>query len=120
MTDTRSCKPARAVLALIALATELPLPNRIALYAEGEIGAEPVLALDFATINEGIAWAKHLDVEVAPHVNNGYHYLGHRGVDYWHGWRVSLNAHEPVAVPEPDLLTGEETAALAGLAGVAG
>lgn len=114
---TTDHKPARAILALIALATDLPMPTGIWLYPPGEVSDEPTLAISFATVADGLAWATHLGVSVTPYVgDDGNRYLGHRSADRWHGWRLSLGAHDPATVAEQDTLSADESAALVALA----
>jgi hypothetical protein len=120
MSTVTTRKPARAMLALIALATDLPLPEHVRTSADEWYGETHYgLTLGFDTIAEGSAWAQHLGATVKPYVSDGKRFLGSKGITVWHGWEVTLHAAEPV-VDEAESkaeLAGVDQAALTELAG---
>jgi len=79
----------RVMVALIALAGELPVPGSITFYADAGI-----LALSFDAVADGLAWSGFLGGQAAPYVRNGTRYLGDQGVLLWRGWSVLLHASE--------------------------
>lgn len=104
-------KPPRAMLALITLATDLPVPEKISLYQSDDGTFR--LVLDLATVADGRDWADHLHMSIRSYVGgDGMRYLGADSAD-WHGWRASLFASEPVSGGE---LADEQLAELAELA----
>src|SRR6266571_5133804 len=98
----------RAMLALIALATDLPLPTRIN-FNDG------ILGLGFDSITEGLPWLAFFGQPQESYVYQGRRYLKDREINQWHGWHVQLAAAEP-AVPDAGL-DAETTEQLRGLAG---
>lgn len=86
----RPAKSARAMLAAIALLTDLPLPWDITFYDD-----RPSLSLSFTTLADGLRWAEHFGFSTETYVNdrNGYRYLKWAQGD-WHGWTLSLQAHD--------------------------
>lgn len=109
MTTEPSRKSPRALLAAIALAVDLPLPININFY-------DDMVVMGFRTVSDGLAWATHIGAEAKPYINtDGNRYLG-AALGGWHGWPVSLNAHDEPADPLP----ADETAALTALAEGAG
>src|SRR6266700_8072018 len=87
----------RAMLALIALATDLPLPTRIN-FNDG------ILGLGFDTIAEGLPWLAFFNQPQETYVYQGRRYLKDRQINEWHGWHVQLAAAEP-ATPDTGLDT---------------
>lgn len=100
---TNDRRDMRAMLAEIALATDMPVPDRIGFYPSG------ILGLDLPTIAEGQTWSRHLGGKTDTYLNvhDGRRYLD-EGFITWHGWKVSLHASEPGPQAEP---LAEETAA---------
>ncbi len=92
----------RRMLALIALAAELPMPPSIRFHPNGEI-----LSLDFDRVQDGQAWSRFLGGKARTYTSDGNWYLA-EGVIQWHGWDVLLHACEPVA---PDSPLDDDTAA---------
>lgn len=79
----------RAMLAVIALATEVPTPKSISIYPKSEI-----LSLMFERLAHGLAWSAFLGGQTETYVNtDGRRYLD-AGVIRWHGWSVQLHASE--------------------------
>jgi hypothetical protein len=67
----------RQWLAIIAL-SELPTPTRVGFHnAEGD---RPLINLDFASVADGEAWARHFDAYEEGWIRNGVRYLGQRSV----------------------------------------
>lgn len=102
--NTTERRDPRAMLAEIALASELPVPEVIYLYSDSGI-----LALNLATLADGRAWSRHLGGSTDSYLNghNGRRYLD-EGRIRWHGWSVQLHASEPSCVDVP---LAEDTAA---------
>jgi hypothetical protein len=104
------------MLALVVLATDLPMPERITFQGEGigEPGAS-IMSLSFSRIEPGKAWSRYLGgCTDTYHNRDGNTYL-REGVIEWHGWSLHLHACEPTS-PDTDL--DQETAIrLAELAG---
>ena len=104
-------KPRRVMLALVALAVDLPVPTTVAFG-----GTEhDIFCLGFERVADGVAWAAYLGKPATPYVKDELRYLGHRSVTRWHGWLVQLNAAEPVEHDgelEPDTI--EELRGIAG------
>lgn len=109
MSTVTTRKPPRAMLALIALATDLPMPRGVTFFTD-----EGNLSLSFWTIADGSLWADHFGEQPSIRVaDDGYRYL-RAGTVIWHGWNIHLNAYEPV---QPDVdLAADERAALTELA----
>lgn len=97
--DTERRAP-RAMVALIVLATELPMPLGIRFQGEG-IG-EPgtsILGMDFDRVSDGQAWSRYLGGQTDTYRHtDGNTYLC-EGPIRWHGWSVQLCASER---PMPD------------------
>jgi hypothetical protein len=110
MDNVATRKPARSMLALIALAADLPLPWDVTFYPD-----RGSLALSFANLAEGIAWAQHFGFSAETYVNknDGRCYLKY-GQGNWHGWNLSLHAHDDRPLDGP--VADAERAALAELA----
>ena len=107
-TTTERSQP-RAMLALIALATDLPVPEAIYLYDNG------ILSMNLRSLAEGYAWLRFLGHTPASYANNnGYRHLKYGTIE-WHGWHVHIQASDP-AVPDTGL-DQATTTALADLAG---
>ena len=103
MTQPTDRKTRRQMLAAIALAGHLPPPHSVIFYDWG-------LVLSVDSIADGVAWSTHLGGLADTYLNtNGRRYLSH-GVIHWQGWRVSIEASEPI-VDEP--LDADTAAALA-------
>jgi len=80
----------RAMLALIALATEVPTPKSVSFYRDSAI-----FSLSFERLAAGLAWSTFLGGQTETYVNkDGRRYLD-EGAITWHGWRVQLHASEP-------------------------
>jgi len=103
-------KDRRAMLALIALATDLPLPKAVNWYSDTG------LSLDFDSLADGMAWSQHLGGQTATYINNdGFRYL-REGSIRWHGWLVQIHANEPAG--RGVQLDEVTTASLEAIAGV--
>ncbi len=104
-------KAPRAMLALIALATNLPVPKRISFHPSGVI-----LSLDFDGVTDRQAWSAHLGGSTDTYVNrhNGRRYVD-EGVIDWHGWSVQIHASDERSPDTP--LDADATATLMALAG---
>lgn len=101
-------KSARAILALIALATDLPMPNNIRFYTE-----RSTISLDFESIADALPWCGYLDFDPETYLNgDGNRYLKWARGD-WHGWNVQLHAYDK---PPFDAIEEFDSAALAELA----
>jgi hypothetical protein len=87
-------KSRRAMYAHIALAESVPAPTDVRFSDDGE-----TLSLSFATLADGLVWARHLGMkDASTYVNsNGHTYL-HDVYGVWHGWTVNL-----WAVGRPDV-----------------
>jgi hypothetical protein len=88
---------ARKMLALIALATEVPVPKNISFHPNGEL-----LSLTFERLSAGLAWSSYLGGQLDTYVHNAARYLN-EGVIDWHGWRVQLHACDLVEPVEASL-----------------
>lgn len=100
-------RTARAMLATIALATELPLPTAVTFGTNG-------ITMDLATTTDGLAWAGHLGVEAETYLNkDGNRYLRCAYAN-WHGWSVGLWAVDRAG--EGDHLGEDVATALAAIA----
>lgn len=107
-------KPPRAMLALVALATDLPLPQDVR-FSVDERHAHHSLTLSFEAIADAVPWVERLGGTTQPHEYQGTRYLGYRaGSDLWHGWEVTLHAAEDAEQVDE---IGDERAALTELAG---
>jgi hypothetical protein len=104
---TRERREPRVMLALIALATDLPVPGRIGFI-------DDILAMSFDRLVDGQAWSAHLGGKTETCAHKGQRYLN-EGMINWHGWSVQLNAHEPALTGGQ--LDADTTARLAALAG---
>jgi hypothetical protein len=101
-------KPPRAMLALIALATPVPVPKSTIFYRDNGI-----LSLSFERVDDGLAWGAYLGGEPTSYVRECTRYVGQYGQIIWHGWSVTIDAAEPVTPTDPSgVLTGDEWAAL--------
>lgn len=102
-------KSARSMLAMIALERDLPMPTMIS------FSERHGLTLHFATIADGVAWARLVDLSVQPYLNtDGHRYLGSVGLGLWHDWPVNpwpCERAEPV-----DQLDDADAAAVTALA----
>jgi hypothetical protein len=99
----------RAMVARIVLATELPMPVRIAFQGEG-VG-EPgrsILALSLRSVAQGAVWSRHLGGRTNTHVSNDRVWLD-EGPIRWHGWSVHLQASDDLD-SRPDLDPATATA----------
>ncbi|MEV6297813.1 hypothetical protein AB0M02_00230 [Actinoplanes sp. NPDC051861] len=96
-------KPQRAMLAQIALATTLPLPETVSFKAD-----HGILYLHCGSMADGFAWVVHFGVEARKYELDGIGNLTHSDV-VWDGWDLRVIASEPDPVPEK-LPTGTETA----------
>jgi len=90
----------RAMLALIALQSELPVPASIG-FNNG------ILSMSFPTITDGLPWLAFFGRRQETYVYQGHRYLKDRELNEWHGWHVQLHASEPAA---PDTELDEATA----------
>jgi hypothetical protein len=101
------------MLATIALATDLPMLRGVE-FRQDEPSGRFLLYLTCTSIDDGVRWAEHLDIKVAPYLNaDGNRYLG-ANTGSWCGWDVVLWASEKPG--ETDHLDEDTTAALAALA----
>jgi hypothetical protein len=108
-TSSAERKTPRQMLALITLATDLPLPKEIRFRSDR-------ISLDLVTIADGVAWCRYLGFNDETRLNplDGYRYLTY-GLGHWHGWGVSLHASE-IADRQPETIADDQTAALTELA----
>lgn len=102
MSDQTPRKSARQMLALIALATDLPVPETITFHSG-------ILGLSFPNARDGQTWVRHFNAELRNHVSDGIRYVGQLGAIDWHGWDVSCSGSEPVT-PDTDLDTDQDAA----------
>lgn len=97
----------RAMMALVVLAAELPMPMCIRFQGEG-IG-EPgtsIMDLHFDRVRDGQAWSRHLGGRADTYRNtDGNTYL-RAGSIKWHGWSVALFASEKTL---PDSALDQDT-----------
>jgi len=90
------------MLALIALATDLPVPGDIRFHP-----TKPILSLTFEQVSDGQAWSQHLGGQTITYMHSGRRFLD-EGQIVWRGWRVQLHASDEV---RPDAPLSEDTAA---------
>lgn len=91
-------KSPRAMLALIALATDLPCPCEVTFYS-----SRGSLMLTFDRIDDAARWLAFLGAGSEPYVDktNGRRHVGQVGLPKWHGWQFSAYAAEPqYEIPE--------------------
>jgi hypothetical protein len=111
-------KAARAMLALVVLAEQLPMPVTIRFSGEGcgEPG-DSFMTLSFRSVAAGQAWSRHLGCRrTDTKVNrlDGRTYLEADFVE-WHGWTVHLQASDdPNPGSELDTDTATHLAEIAG------
>lgn len=88
----------RRILALLALADELPMPGDINLVPAGQAAVGPRLRLWFESHSEAAAWCTWLGGRQTSPVTSsaGTLHFEHDSI-YWHGWVVSL-----VAITKPE------------------
>lgn len=112
-------KPARSMLALVALATDLPMPTSVR-FRTNTIDGTPIIEVGLRSIAEGLEWAAHFGITAKPYTySDKYLYLGAQNTtERWHGWLVDVDAVEDVADPADEIT--DERAALTELAEAAG
>jgi len=98
----------RRMLALIALADDLPTPHLIS-FIEHRI-----LSLHLDTLSDATRWTTWFDVKLKkPGNHSGSIWFRHEMID-WHGWNVQLGANESIATAgqlDPDTRTQLEQVA---------
>jgi hypothetical protein len=104
----------RAMLALIALAGDLPVPAAVRFYNDAELAA--TLILDFEFLSTAAAWCAHLGGDVhAAEEHDGRRWF-RSGRITWLGWSVQIHASEPAATSLPgEALSEDVTEGLAAL-----
>jgi len=81
----------RAMYAHVALASDLPMPKDVFFTTGGSV------SLGFDLLSSAAAWCKFLGgEETGSDDHDGKRYFRHNYSLFWHGWRVSLTASEPV------------------------
>lgn len=93
MTATAERTEPRAVLAMIALAADLPMPASVRFCND----ADSALLLDFDLLSGAAAWCMYLGGEVHQAVEHDGRRWFRTGRITWQGWDVHLSASEPVA-----------------------
>jgi hypothetical protein len=88
MTHKPDVAPRRTMIALIALADDLPVPNRISFVDDR------ILAISCGTLAQGQAWSAHLGGKTETYTHDGAVWLD-EGLINWRGWRVQVSASEP-------------------------
>lgn len=107
MSDATPRKSARQILALVALATDLPLPRTITFHSDAW------LSLEFDTARDGQTWVMRLGGELRENVSEGTRHVGQQMGVTWHGWAIHCYGTEPA---EPVDEIPDERAALTELA----
>jgi len=102
VTERRS---ARVMFAMVALATELPLPECVTCYVSDD--GVPWLKVRLASLADGHVWAERFGIEVKPRVHGGSRHLSARTQADWCGWKLDLSAWEEAPAAGEELADGE-------------
>lgn len=88
----------RALFARIILATEVPTPQEISVFAPN------CVSIRLACLADGLAWAEYLGAErVGQRVRNDRRILHYLSLPKQGGWHVSLEAADPTQVDDGHL-----------------
>lgn len=94
-TSTDRCS-FRYLVAQIVLATDVPMPYRFGVFDEGYV------SLTFKSVADAHAWASLVGAKAEPYINkDGNRYAGVGTAPPWNGWRLQINASEPVTPDDP-------------------
>ena len=106
-TQTTKPRPLRHMLALVALADQLPMPRLISFQGQGAGKAgTSIMGMSFDSVAAGQAWSRYLGgkTDTHTHTDSGRTYL-REGSIAWHGWHVQLQASDDAA-PDTQLDEG--------------